>query len=211
MFTPLALAAMFAASTVAIFQFEIKRMLAYSSVAQLGYTVLGISFASVTGLTATMIHLFNHALIKGALFMAVGAIVLRQGAATIDSVRGLGRTMPWTMAAFVAGGLSLIGVPLTVGFISKWYLVAASLESGRWPIAVLIVLSSLIGVIYIWRVIEAAYLEKPPEGRTAREAPLSMLIPTWGLVGANIYFGIDAELTSRVAGAAARLLLGVAP
>jgi multicomponent Na+:H+ antiporter subunit D len=211
MFTPLALAAMFAASTVAIFQFEIKRMLAYSSVAQLGYTVLGISFVSVTGLTATMIHLFNHALMKGALFMAVGAIVLRHGAATIDSVRGLGRTMPWTMAAFVAGGLSLIGVPLTVGFISKWYLVMASLETGRWPIAVLIVLSSLIGVIYIWRVIEAAYLEKPPEGRSAREAPLSMLIPTWALVGANIYFGIDAELTSRVAGAAARLLLGVAP
>jgi multicomponent Na+:H+ antiporter subunit D len=102
-------------------------------------------------------------------------------------------------------------VPLTVGFISKWYLVVASLESGRWPIAVLIVLSSLIAVIYIWRIIEAAYLGNAPEGTKAREAPLSMLIPTWLLVGANIYFGVDAELTSRVAATAARLLLGVTP
>ena len=211
LFTPLALAAMFAASTVAIFQVDIKRMLAYSSVAQIGYMVLGMSFGTVTGLTATILHLFNHALMKGALFMVLGAIVLRQGMATIESVRGLGRSMPWTMAAFVVGGLSLIGVPLTVGFVSKWYLVLASLESGRWPLAVLIVLSSLLAVIYIWRVVEAAYLEPAPADSTAREAPLSMLIPTWALIGGNIYFGIDAGLTTRIADAAARILLGVAP
>jgi multicomponent Na+:H+ antiporter subunit D len=210
LFTPLALAAMFAASTVAIFQVDIKRMLAYSSVAQIGYMVLGMSFGTVTGLTATIIHLFNHALMKGALFMVMGAIVLRQGMATIESVRGLGRSMPWTMAAFVVGGLSLIGVPLTVGFVSKWYLVLASIESGSWPLAALIVASSLLAVIYIWRVVEAAYLEPAPEGSNVREAPLSMLIPTWVLIGGNIYFGIDAELTTRVAGAAARILLGVA-
>jgi multicomponent Na+:H+ antiporter subunit D len=210
LFTPLALAAMFAASTVAIFQVDIKRMLAYSSVAQIGYMVLGMSFASVSGLTATIIHLFNHALMKGALFMVLGAIVLRQGAATVTTIRGLGRKMPWTMAAFVAGGLSLIGVPLTVGFVSKWYLIVAALESGRWPLAVLVVLSSLLAVIYVWRVVEIAYLSEAPEDSTAREAPLSMLIPIWTLITANIYFGIDAGLTSRVAGAAARILLGVA-
>ena len=206
---PLAVLAMFAASTVAIFQVDIKRMLAYSSVAQLGYMVLGLSFATVTGLTATVIHMFNHALMKGGLFMALGAVVLRLGGATIDTMRGLGRLMPWTMAAFVVGGLSLIGVPLTVGFISKWYLVSAALESGMWPIAVLVVASSLLAVIYIWRVVEAAYLEDAPEGVTASEAPAAMLIPTWILIGANIYFGIDASLTTRVAGEAARVLLGV--
>ena len=210
LFTPLALAAMFAASTVAIFQVELKRMLAYSSVAQIGYMVLGMSFLSVTGLNATIIHLFNHALMKGALFMVLGAIVLRQGAATFNTIRGLGRKMPWTMAAFVTGGLSLIGVPLTVGFVSKWYLVAAALESGRWPLAVLIVLSSLLAVIYVWRVVEAAYLEEPPADSKATEAPLSMLVPTWILIAANIYFGVDAGLTSRIASAGARLLLGVA-
>ncbi|MDX1483977.1 MAG: monovalent cation/H+ antiporter subunit D family protein [Alphaproteobacteria bacterium] len=205
---PLAILAMFAASTVAIFQVDIKRMLAYSSVAQLGYMVLGLSFASFTGLTAAMLHVFNHALMKGALFMALGAVVFRFGSAGIDDMRGLGRLMPWTMAAFTIGGLSLIGVPLTVGFISKWYLVSAALESGMWPIAALVVASSLLAVIYIWRVVEAAYLEAPPEGATAGEAPLSMLIPTWLLVGANLYFGIDASLTTGVAGAAARVLLG---
>lgn len=208
MLLPLAVIAMFAASTVAIFQVDIKRMLAYSSIAQLGYMVLGMSFATVTGLTATVLHLFNHALMKGALFMALGAVVMRFGGATIDTMRGLGQVMPWTMAAFVVGGLSLIGVPLTVGFISKWYLVAAALESGLWPIAVLVVASSLLAVIYIWRVVEAAYLDAPPEGVTAGEAPLGLLIPTWVLIGANIYFGIDASLTTRVAGEAARILLG---
>lgn len=210
LFTPLALAAMFAASTVAIFQVDIKRMLAYSSIAQLGYMVLGISFASVTGLAATMIHLFNHALIKGALFMTLGAIVLRAGSSNIDSFRGLGRQMPWTMAAFVAGGLSLIGIPLTVGFVSKWYLVMAAMESGRWPVAVFVAISSLIAVVYVWRVVEAAYMSEAPAGRKVTEAPLSMLIPIWLLIGANVYFGIDAQTTSAIAFRAARILLGVA-
>jgi len=210
MLLPLAVIAMFAASTVAIFQVDIKRMLAYSSVAQVGYMVLGLSFATVTGLTSTVLHLFNHALMKGALFMALGAVVMRFGDATMDTMRGLGRTMPWTMAAFVTGGLSLIGMPLTVGFISKWYLVVAALESDLWLIAVLVLASSLLAVIYIWRVVEVAYLEDPPVEVTAGEAPLTLLIPTWVLIGANIYFGIDASLTTRVAEEAARVLLGTA-
>jgi multicomponent Na+:H+ antiporter subunit D len=208
-FPPLAVLAMFAASIVAIFQIDIKRMLAYSSVAQLGYMVLGISFGNVTGLTATLLHLFNHALMKGALFMALGCVVLRMGNASIDSMRGLGRSMPWTMAAFVAGGLSLIGVPLTVGFISKWYLILGALEAGWWPAAVAVVLASLLAVIYVWRVVEAAYLMAPEPGAPAvNEAPLSMLLPLWLLVGANLYFGIDAEHTAEIAAGAAAALIG---
>ena len=170
---PLALVAMFAASTVAIFQVNLKRMLAYSSIAQIGYMLLGVSFSSFTGLTATVLHIFNHALMKGALFLALGCIVLRVGGASIVSVRGLGREMPWTLGAFAAGGLSLIGVPLTVGFISKWYLIRAALEIGWWPVAIAIVGSSLLAVVYIWRVVEAAYFQDPPVGRPpAVEAPL---------------------------------------
>ena len=210
-FLPLAIAGMFAASTVAIFQVDIKRMLAYSSVAQLGYMVLGVSFANVTGLTATILHLFNHALIKGGLFMALGCVVYRCGSASIDEMRGLGRQMPLTMAAFVIGGLSLIGIPLTVGFISKWYLILGAIEAGWWPVAVLIVATSLLAVLYIWRVVEVAYLQPAPEGRVVTEAPRSMLIPMWVLIGANIYFGIDASLTTSVAGTAARALIGGTP
>jgi len=208
---PLALIAMVAATIAAIYQYNLKRLLAYSSVAQLGYMVLGISLGSVGGLTAAILHLFNHALMKGALFLALGCVMLRVGDVTIQGVRGLGRQMPWTMAAFVVGGLSLIGVPLTVGFISKWYLVLATLEDGRWWIAAVIMASSLLAVIYVWKVVEAAYLKEPPAGREVREAPLSMLIPTWALVLANIWFGIDADFTVTVARTAAMGLLGVAP
>ena len=210
-FLPLAIAGMFAASTVAIFQVDMKRMLAYSSVAQLGYMVLGVSFGNVTGLTATILHLFNHALIKGGLFMALGCVVYRCGSASIDEMRGLGRQMPLTMAAFVIGGLSLIGIPLTVGFISKWYLILGALEAGWWPVAVLIVATSLLAVLYIGRVVEVAYLQPAPEGRVVTEAPRSMLIPMWVLIVANIYFGIDASLTTSVAGTAARALIGGTP
>jgi multicomponent Na+:H+ antiporter subunit D len=205
---PLAVIAMFIPSLVAIFQTNLKRMLAYSSIAQLGYMVLGISFASTTGITATVIHLFNHAVTKGGLFMALGAVLLRTGSVSIQSMAGLGRQMPFTMAAFVAGGLSLIGVPLTVGFVSKWYLILAALEKDSWPVAFLILASSLLAVIYVWRVVEVAYFQPAPEGREVEEAPLNYLIPTWLLIGASIYFGIDATHTLDVASSAAAYLMG---
>jgi multicomponent Na+:H+ antiporter subunit D len=208
---PLALIAIVLMSVAAIHQDNVKRLLAYSSVAQIGYMVLGISLASVLGLTAGILHLFNHALIKGALFMAMGCVMYRVGSVRVEAMAGLGKTMPFTMAAFVLGGLSLIGVPLTVGFISKWYLVQAALEQGLWPLAAVVLLGSLLAVIYVWKIVEVAYLSPPPEGHSIREAPLSLLIPTWILVLANLFFGIDAKLTSEVATRAAQSLLGVGP
>ncbi len=208
----LALAAMLVASTVAIFQKNIKRMLAYSSLAQIGYMILGISFVTVTGLTGGILHLFNHALMKSALFLAMGCIFWRLGSVHIRDFDGLGRRMPLTMAAFVVAGLSLIGVPLTVGFISKWYLIQAALEKGLWIVAALILASSLLAVVYVWRVVEVAYFRPLPEGAAAHEeAPLSMLIPLWIMAGASVYFGVDATSTAAVAGRAAAFLLGGAP
>jgi multicomponent Na+:H+ antiporter subunit D len=203
---------MFAGSLVAIFQDDIKRMLAYSSVAQIGYMVLGLSMASVPGLTGGIVHLFNHALMKSGLFLVMACVLLRMGSTRIDAMRGLGRTMPVTFGAFVVGGLSLIGVPGTVGFVSKWYLVKGALEGGMWPVAVLILLSSLLALIYIWRVVEVAYFKEPLEqNEEVTEAPISMLAPTWLLIGATLVFGIFTSLSVGVASAAARYLLGVAP
>lgn len=208
-FLPLALLAMFAGSIAAIYQSNLKRLFAYSSVAQLGYMVLGVALGNIAGLTATVLHLFNHALMKGALFMALGCVALRIGTVTIDGVRGLGREMPWTFAAMVGAGLSLIGVPATVGFISKWHLILGAVSNGWWPVVLLIVASSLLAVIYIWKIIEAAYIGQAPEGRApVAEAPLSMLIPLWVLVLANFYYGINAELTTSVAGKVASTFLG---
>ena len=206
----LAVIAMFAASAVAIFQTNLKRMLAYSSVAQIGYMILGISFANVNGLSAGIIHLFNHALMKGGMFLALGCIFYRIASVNINDMAGMGRRMPWTMAAFVVGGLGLIGVPLTVGFISKWYLVLGALERGWWFAAALVLLSSLLAVVYIWRVVEVAYLKPVPEDAPKIEdAPPAMLIPTWILIGASVYYGINTDLTVGVAKQAAQQLLGV--
>ncbi|MBI4539035.1 MAG: monovalent cation/H+ antiporter subunit D family protein [Gemmatimonadetes bacterium] len=206
---PLALVAIFSMSVVAIFQENLKRMLAYSSLAQIGYMALGISLASATGLTAGILHLFNHAIMKAALFLSVACVVYRLRSVSIREMAGLGRQMPWTMAAFVLGGLSLIGVPLTVGFVSKWYLILAALERGFWPVAVLVVIGSLLALVYIWRVVETAYFRPAPAGRTVKEAPLALLVPTWVLILANIYFGVNATLTAGVARAAAERLLGI--
>jgi multicomponent Na+:H+ antiporter subunit D len=207
----LAVAAILVASLVAIFQNNVKRMLAYSSVAQIGYIILGISLATSDGVTAGMIHLFNHALIKCALFLALGCIFLRLGSVELKDMHGLAKKMPWTMAAFVAGGLSLVGLPLTAGFISKWYLVSAVLADGYWPLAVLILASSLLALIYIWRVVEAAYFNAPGANlHKVREAPISMLIPAWLLIGANIYVGVNASLITDIAYQGAGILLGQA-
>ena len=203
-----AVIAMFAGSFSAIFQHDIKRMLAYSSVAQIGYITLAIALASQAGVQAAMLHMFNHGLMKAALFCALGCIFYRIGSTRIEDMAGLGRQMPWTFAAIVAGGLSLLGAPLTAGFISKWFLVQAALEQSLWWLVVLIVASSMLAVVYVWRLVEALYFKEPAAGRkNVREAPLSVLLPTLLLAAANIYFGLATRLTVELTGNAAVLLM----
>ena len=208
----LAIVGIVATSLTALNQRDAKRLLAYSSVAQIGYMVVGLSFATQAGLTAAITHIFNHALMKGALFLALGAVAYRIGSTRIDALAGLGRAMPWTMSAFAIAGLSLIGVPLTAGFISKWYLVVAALEQGWWWLAAIVLATSLIAVMYVWKIVEAAWLrELPPQHATLREAPLALLVPVWMLTAANIWFGIDTRLSAGIAARAAEMLLGGAP
>ncbi len=205
----LAIVAIFKCSYKATVQSDVKTVLAYSSVAQIGYMILGISLVSATGLMAGLIHIFNHALMKGALFMAVGAVFYRVGSVDITAFRGLGKQMPLTMAAFTIAGLSIIGVPLTVGFVSKWYLVTAALEQNQWIVAALVLGGSLLAVIYIGRILEAAYFQERPDSQNTteiKEVPWLMLAPMWALVLANIYFGVDTSLTTEAASSAAEWL-----
>ena len=202
-------AAVLAASVAAVRQDDAKRLLGFSSVAQIGYLVLGVSLLSTEGVAASLIHLFSHALMKTALFVCIGAIVYRIGSARIDDMAGIGRRMPWTCAALVVAGLSLIGVPLTAGFVGKWYLVAAALEAGWWPVAAAMLLASLVAVAYVWKMVESAYFRAPSAlVAAAREAPFSMVAAAWGLAGANIWFGVDTSLPIGVAHRAAAALLG---
>ncbi len=204
---PLAVAGMMFASIVAIFQDDLKRMLAYSSVGQIGYMLLGVSFGTEQGLSASLVHLFNHGLMKGALFMAAACVVLRLGTQTCAGYAGLARRMPLTAAAFIIAALSLVGVPGTVGFISKWQLLAASFDSGRPWAAFLVVGASLLAVIYMGRVIELMTMREGAGGRT-KEAPATMLIPLYILVAANVYFGLNTEMTVDLAERAAVALMG---
>ena len=205
---PVGVIGILSASLVAIYQVEVKRLLAYSSVAQIGYMLLGIGLASTTGVTGAILHLFNHALMKGALFLALAAVAYRLGSTALRDLTGLGRRMPWTMFAIVIGGLSLIGVPATVGFVSKWYLVLATLEQGLWPVALLILLGSLLAVVYVWKLVETAYLTEPRDDVAVQEAPVSMLVPLWVLVIANVYFGVNTEVSVGLARQAAAVLTG---
>lgn len=209
---PAAVAGFVLMSLVAVFQTDLRRMLAYSSVAQIGYIVAGISLASQAGLTAGIVHIVNHAVVKAALFMAVGCIIYRVGHAHRPSFDSLFKQMPFTCIAFIISGLGLIGVPLTAGFVSKFTLIGAAMEQGWWIVAALVLISSLLAVIYIGRVVEAMLFRESRQATTEssgmREAPLSMLIPMYGLIAVGLYFGINGAATLNIAGEAARQLLG---
>lgn len=193
----------------AIFQYKIRKVLAFSSLAQIGYIILGISMANLYGLTAGIVHIANHAVTKGALFLAMGAITYQLGNSTLIEFRGIGKRMPWTTLAFVIAGLSLIGVPLTAGFISKWYLVLALIEKQAWIMLAIVIIGSLLALIYIWRLVEIAYFYEPVEEGSHQEAPLSLLIPLWILVIITVFFGINTEYTIGFAEQAAKVLLGI--
>jgi len=205
----LSVAGMIGASLVAVFQEDVKRMLAYSSVAQIGYMTLGIGLANKQGLTGGIVHLFNHAITKAALFLAVGAIVYRMKTCKIDDFAGLGRRMPLTMGVFVLAGLSIIGTPGTAGFVSKWFLAVGALEEGWWWLVAIVMVSSLISVVYIGRVIEIAWFrEAKPIADNAREPPASMLLPMLFLAGCVVYFGFATSMSAGYASKAAAHLLG---
>jgi len=190
----LALGAIFVASVIAFFQTDLKRLFAYSSVAQIGYIVLGVSLGSVTGLTAAIAHILNHAVTKGALFLLLGGAVVVFGSTALARVQGMGRVMPITSLCIVICGLSLVGVPGTAGFVTKWYLVQAALEQGLWWLVFMIAASSLIAFAYTWRFVEAAYFQSPHSDVSPRaEAPWSLRLPALILVVATVYFGFDTS------------------
>tara|TARA_R110002072_G_scaffold46082_1_gene127827 strand:- start:6149 stop:7621 length:1473 start_codon:yes stop_codon:yes gene_type:complete len=200
----LGLCGVFAGSIKAIFEDNLKRMFAYSSVAQVGYLMIGVGLLSASGLTATLVHVFNHALMKSAVFLALGAVIYRTGLVSIKDIAGLGTRMPLTMATIVIAGFSLIGLPATSGFISKWYLVTSVLEQDRWILAALILAGSLLAAIYVFRIIEAAWFNPPRH--EVREAPLPLLVPLCLLAFANIYFGFDTRFSVGVSTAISQLV-----
>ena len=207
----LSVAAMISASVVALYEQDVKRLFAWSSVAQIGYITLGIGLDNEAALTGSIVHLLNHGVTKGAIFVLLGGVVLRSSGVslTLENVAGLSARMPLTAFGLVIAGASLVGIPGTAGFISKWYLIVGALERGMWWLAAVVVVASMIALAYVWRVVEAAYLRPAPELTSARaEAPAGMLAAAMAMVILCVYFGLETSFSIGGARDAAVLLLG---
>ena len=204
---PLSIIAMFAGTIMAIYEKDIKRLLAHSSVAQIGYITLAFAIGTKASIAAGFIHMFNHAIIKGGLFIAITSLgFFIQKRVTINNLSGLGRAMPITFFCFVLCSLSLAGLPLTAGFISKLYLIKATISSDAIWIAILILISSALSVVYLWKMIEIMWMREG-EKIVINENPkiyLSLIIITF----LNIYFGLDATLVVNGSFEAAEKLIG---
>lgn len=196
-------------SMFAIVQEDIKKMLAYSSIAQIGYVFLGIGLMTESSVTGGLLHIFNHAIMKAMLFLAAGAIIYCTGIRRLSDLKGIGFKMPLVMTVFTIGGFSMIGIPITNGFISKWFLAIGSLDAGRPIYAAVILFSSLLnGIYYLPIVINAFFGEREEPLAEPKKLPLVMTIPLVLLAAGVILFGVYPSLiTGLVEQATSSLLL----
>lgn len=180
----------FAGSLMAISQTDIKRMLAYSSVAQVCYIFMGIALVTRTGVTGGLLHVFNHAVMKSLLFLAAGAIIYKTGIRKIEDLAGMGFRMPLTMAVFSVGALSMVGIPGFSGFISKYYLAFGALDAGKPFYVAVILISSLLNAIYYLPIVVRAFFGQGERKFSWDGLPWQMVTPMLVLAGINLYFGL---------------------
>lgn len=198
--------AIIAGSLFALTQDEIKRRLAFSTVAQVGYLFLGLGLMNEMGLKGTLFYLVSHAVIKASLFLAGGAMITATGKKNISGLAGIGRKMPITMAVFTIGSLGLIGIPLFSGFIGKWYLLLGSLDAGNVLAAIIIILGSVLCAAYLLPIIRIAYFEPAPE-EDFRDPGLPQKIALIMLAVAVLILGVLPGPILELAGRAAVELL----
>ena len=179
-------------SVMAIAQTNFKRMLAYSTVAQVGFVTLGLGLANPLGMVGGILHILAHALMKSCLFLVAGGISHHSGITNIQDFQGLGRRMPWTMAAFTVAAFSMIGIPPTAGFFSKWYLLLGSLDNNNWVFLVVILASTLLNAIYFFRLIEKIYSPGNAQAGAetqSKDLPTNVLVPIIILAVAILLMG----------------------
>ena len=172
---------------------NLKARLAYSTVSQLAYIILGVALLTPHGIEGGLIHIVNHAFSKITLFFCAGAIYIAAHKKLISEMGGLGRTMPFTFGAFAIASLSMIGVPPVAGFVSKWYLLVGSMEAHQVGILLILITSTVLNVAYFAPVTYKAFFGKRPEGEVdagIKEAPLTMLIPILIAATISVIIGI---------------------
>lgn len=171
-------------SIMAIAQTDLKRMLAYSSVSQIGYIIMGLSLVNPWGFAGALLHVLNHAVMKACLFLVSGNIKFKEGHTDITLFNdGYRKKYPWTMAAFTLAAVSMVGLPPLAGFFSKWYLVLGTMDNANWLFLVVIIVSSLLNAVYFFRILEKVYMMNPDKGQKVAadekydEAPVFMTFP----------------------------------
>lgn len=197
----LATASIFLGSILAITQVDLKRMLAYSTIAQMGYVFLGLVSGNLIAFSGAVLHIFNHALLKGTLFLAAGAIIWRTGRRKLPDLIGVGRETPLVLLAFSVAALGMAGIPATSGFTSKWLLTVGFLQVGSPLLAWVVLISSLLNAIYYFPVIILGFF-----GHTEGEVhfhldkvPPALLIPLGTLALATVLFGLWPSLPLHLA------------
>jgi NADH-quinone oxidoreductase subunit L/multicomponent Na+:H+ antiporter subunit D len=161
---PLALAAavtIVAASVIALGQDELKRRLAYSTVSQLGYVVLGLALLHPAAMLGALFHVAAHGFMKLTLFLCAGAVHVETHTKRVSEMAGVGRRMPVTMGAFAVAAAGMAGLPLLAGFASKWYLLVGASATGEWLFVAVLLLSGVLNVAYFWPVVYTAFFERP--------------------------------------------------
>ncbi|EFK09804.1 NADH-ubiquinone/plastoquinone (complex I), subunit [delta proteobacterium NaphS2] len=199
------------ASLIALSQDNLKRMLAFSTIGQLSYIILGVGLLSPKGITGGMLHIAMHAFGKITLFFCAGAIFVATGKRNISEMVGIGRRMPWTMGAFFVGSLSIIGLPPTGGFLSKWYLVLGTLEADRITFLFVLLGSSLLNAAYFMPVVYRAFFPAPGTAmfeNKVREAPFFCFVPPVITAFISVILFFYPEPFFRLASLAVRFIGG---
>jgi formate hydrogenlyase subunit 3/multisubunit Na+/H+ antiporter MnhD subunit len=195
------------AAAMALLQSGIKRMLIYSTVSQIGYIILGLSFGSTLGLSGGLLHFVNHMFFKNLLFLAAGAIMVQAHAKSLDEVGGLGRKMPFTLSFFMIGALSLAGIPPFSGFTSKWLIYEAAMEQGQVLLALLSLAGSVLSMAYFIKFMHSAFFGTlPKKMENVKEAPWTMLVPMGILSVLSIVCGLIPGLPLTVISKALALM-----
>lgn len=204
-------AAVMVGTIATLIQKDIRRFLAFSSIAHIGYICISISVATQQGLVVAITHMINHAVAKSALFMGTGILLYYFQRTFLSDMKGLYHRNPTLSIGIAIGLASLTGLPLTAGLISKWILIELFIEEQYWLLIILILIASLIAIIAAWRIIEPMFMQKPDNKTVLPTLPLSLTIGFWLMILLNIGFGLNTTLTYNIGMQAAIEIFGVAP
>jgi multicomponent Na+:H+ antiporter subunit D len=196
-----------AASIVALKQNNLKRLLAYSTVSQLSYVVLGVAILAPISVAGAAMHLAAHAISKITLFFAAGSVYTAAHLTEVSELDGIGRRMPWTMGAFTIGALAMIGLPPTAGFLGKWFILAGAIQTANWIAVAVIVLSTLLNAGYFLPIVFRAFFREPAShGREPQsgEAPWPIVAALTVTAAGTVLLFLAPEMPYALA----RLMIG---